>query len=114
VKFTPDGGSIQLSASADEAEVRISVRDTGVGIAPEDQARIFEEFQQAKHGRRVAESTGLGLTLAKRLVELHGGRLWVESALGSGSTFFFTLPTSHDSVEVLVASAVTSPKTLAH
>jgi len=113
VKFTPDGGSIQLSASADEAEVRISVRDTGVGIAPEDQARIFEEFQQAKHGRRLAESTGLGLTLAKRLVELHGGRLWVESAPGSGSTFFFTLPTSHDSVEVLVASAVTSPKTLA-
>ncbi len=113
VKFTPDGGSIQLSANADETEVRISVRDSGAGIAPEDQGRIFEEFQQAKHGRRMAESTGLGLTLAKRLVELHGGRLWVESVLGSGSTFFFTLPTRREALEVIVASAGTSPTTLA-
>ncbi len=92
VKFTPDGGSIHVSAHVDDGEVRISVQDTGVGIAREDQVRIFEEFQQAKHGRQMAESTGLGLTLSKRFVELHGGRIWVESTPGQGSTFSFTLP----------------------
>jgi len=67
------------------------VKDTGIGIAPDDQARIFQEFQQV--GReRSREGTGLGLTLSKRFVELHGGRIWVESATGKGSTFSFTLP----------------------
>ena len=92
VKFTPEGGSVQVSVSVDGSDIRVSVRDTGVGIAKDDQARIFEEFQQAKHGRQIAESTGLGLTLSKRFVELHGGRIWVESELGHGTTFFFTLP----------------------
>ena len=71
----------------------ISVRDTGVGIAPEDQEAIFEEFRQVggdHAGKR--EGTGLGLTLARKFVELHGGRIWVESAVGKGSTFTFTLP----------------------
>jgi signal transduction histidine kinase len=72
--------------------VRISVSDTGTGIAPEDQARIFEEFQQAAAGRERREGTGLGLALSKRLVELHGGRIWVDSEVGKGSTFVFTLP----------------------
>ena len=102
VKFTPDGGAIQLSAALTDDDVRISVRDTGAGIALEDQVRIFEEFRQARHGRKVEESTGLGLTLSKRFVELHGGRMWVDSELGKGSTFSFTLPR----VAVLVAPTV--------
>jgi signal transduction histidine kinase len=71
------------------------VSDTGIGIAPEDQERIFEEFRQV--GRDYAqkrEGTGLGLTLTKKFVEMHGGKLWVESELGKGSKFTFTLPTS--------------------
>jgi signal transduction histidine kinase len=92
VKFTPEGGSIVVHAQRLDGEVRVSVRDTGVGIALEDQAKIFEEFQQTATGARAEDSTGLGLTLAKRFIELHGGRLWVESQIGSGSTFTFSLP----------------------
>jgi signal transduction histidine kinase len=73
-------------------EVRVSVADTGPGIAAEDQARIFEEFQQTDVGARQPEGTGLGLALSKRLIELHGGRIWVDSELGSGSMFTFALP----------------------
>ncbi len=71
---------------------QVAVRDSGVGIAPADQAALFNEFAQADDGRRAAEGTGLGLGLTKRLVELHGGRIWVESQVGSGSTFTFALP----------------------
>jgi signal transduction histidine kinase len=92
VKFTPAGGSIDVSASRVDGEVRVSVADTGPGIAPEDQQRIFEEFQQAEAGKEQREGTGLGLALSKRLVELHRGRIWVDSGLGRGSTFTFTLP----------------------
>jgi signal transduction histidine kinase/DNA-binding response OmpR family regulator len=93
VKFTPDGGRVELSAGRADAEVQIAVRDSGIGIAQEDQDRIFEEFRQASHGSATThEGTGLGLALTKRFVELHGGRIWVESELGSGSTFTFTLP----------------------
>ncbi|HLQ05172.1 MAG TPA: GAF domain-containing protein [Verrucomicrobiae bacterium] len=91
VKFTPDGGRVNVRARAENGEVRVDVQDTGIGIAPEDQARVFEEFQQV--GReRSREGTGLGLTLSKRFVELHGGRISVESTPGKGSTFSFTLP----------------------
>jgi len=92
VKFTPPGGAVDVSASRVDGEVRVSVADTGPGIAPADQARIFEEFQQAAAGKEQGEGTGLGLALSKRLVELHGGRIWVESEPGKGSTFVFTLP----------------------
>jgi signal transduction histidine kinase len=92
VKFTPIGGAITLTARPSAAEIVISVQDTGTGIAPEDQARIFEEFQQTRSGQRVEASTGLGLTLARQFVELHGGRIWVESEVAKGSTFLFTLP----------------------
>ncbi len=92
VKFTSTGGRIDVRARRMDDEIRVSVRDTGLGIAPEDQARIFEEFQQTRTGARTEESTGLGLTLAKRFMELHGGRLWVDSELGKGSTFTFALP----------------------
>jgi signal transduction histidine kinase len=91
VKFTPDGGSVDIAARRQNGQIEIEVKDTGIGIAPEDQTRIFEEFRQV--GReRSREGTGLGLTLTKRLVELHGGRIWLESEPGKGSTFTFSLP----------------------
>jgi signal transduction histidine kinase len=92
VKFTPAGGAVDMQATQANGEVRISVADTGPGIAPEDHARIFEEFQQTEAGLQQREGTGLGLALSKRLVELHGGRIWVDSEPGKGSTFVFTLP----------------------
>jgi signal transduction histidine kinase len=93
VKFTPQGGHVDVSTHTDNGEVLVSVKDTGPGIDPDDQARIFEEFQQAKatNGER-PEGTGLGLALSKSLVELHGGRIWVDSEPGRGATFTFTLP----------------------
>jgi len=95
IKFTPDGGHVMLTARVEDGgrHVRVAVRDTGIGIAPEDQAKLFREFVQldAAPSRRY-EGTGLGLALSKRLVELHGGAIGVESALGQGSTFWFTLP----------------------
>ena len=93
VKFTPEGGTITVSATRGPAVVTLVVQDTGIGIAAEDQELIFEEFRQVGNDyTRKQEGTGLGLALARRLVVLHGGRLWVESALGNGSTFSFTLP----------------------
>jgi two-component system, NtrC family, sensor kinase len=95
VKFTPEGGRISLTAGRKNGLVEIAVTDTGVGIASEDQAAIFEEFRQVGSDEtRKQEGTGLGLTLAKKFVELHGGRIWVESEPGRGSTFTFTLPES--------------------
>jgi signal transduction histidine kinase len=93
VKFTPEGGRISIDARQLKGSVQISVSDTGIGIAPEDQARIFEEFRQVgSNHEHQSEGTGLGLTLAKKFVELHGGTIWVESEVGKGSTFTFTLP----------------------
>jgi len=93
VKFTPEGGSVCLGARRNGAAVEVWVTDTGVGIAPEDQARVFEEFRQVgADSARKAEGTGLGLALAKKFVELHGGTIRLESAPGRGSTFTFTLP----------------------
>jgi signal transduction histidine kinase len=97
VKFTPEGGRVGLTATTADGVVTISVRDTGIGIAPEDQAAIFEEFRQVgREDARKQEGTGLGLTLAKKFVELHGGRIWVQSQVGQGSTFSFTLPVRLD------------------
>jgi signal transduction histidine kinase len=93
VKFTPEGGRVGLTATAAEGGITIAVSDTGIGIAPEDQATIFEEFRQVgRDDARRQEGTGLGLTLAKKLVDLHGGRIWVQSQVGQGSTLTFTLP----------------------
>jgi signal transduction histidine kinase len=92
VKFTPAGGRIDVRAARVDGEIHVAVADTGPGIAPEDRDRIFEEFQQTDAGAQQHEGTGLGLALSKRLVELHGGRIWVESELGVGSRFVFTLP----------------------
>ena len=79
MKFTPAGGEVDVSATRVNGEVRVSVADTGPGIAPEDRDRIFEEFQQSETGVGHREGTGLGLALSKRFVELHGGRIWLES-----------------------------------
>ena len=92
IKFTPQGGRISVGATLREGGVEIGVTDTGIGIAPDDHQRIFEEFYQIRSGSRKPEGTGLGLALAKKFVELHGGRIWVKSQVGQGSTFIFTLP----------------------
>jgi signal transduction histidine kinase len=93
VKFTPEGGRISLKAGLTDGAVEIAVTDTGIGIAPEDQDAIFEEFRQVgSDDARKQEGTGLGLTLAKKFVELHGGRIRVQSEVGRGSTFTFTFP----------------------
>jgi len=93
VKFTPDGGRIDVSAQREDGNAVIAVHDTGIGIAQEDQAAVFEEFRQVgRDYTKKQEGTGLGLTLTKKFVELHGGRIWLESEPGKGSTFTFTIP----------------------
>jgi signal transduction histidine kinase len=93
VKFTPEGGRITIGALLANGSAEVSVADTGVGIADEHQEAIFEEFRQVGGDyARKREGTGLGLTLARKFVELHGGRIWVKSQVGQGSTFTFTLP----------------------
>jgi signal transduction histidine kinase len=96
VKFTPDGGRVDVSAKKFDGKVEVAVRDTGIGIAPEDQAAVFEEFKQVGRDElRKAEGTGLGLALTKRFVELHGGAIRLESTPGKGSTFTVSLPIRH-------------------
>jgi signal transduction histidine kinase len=92
VKFTPSGGSVVVATGRGAGETFVSVTDTGPGVAPKDRERIFEEFEQTELGARQGEGTGLGLALSRRLVELHGGRVWVERGPGGGSRFVFTLP----------------------
>jgi GAF domain-containing protein/anti-sigma regulatory factor (Ser/Thr protein kinase) len=93
VKFTPDGGRVDVCATRDTDKIEIAVKDTGIGIAPEDQAVVFEEFKQVGRDQlRKAEGTGLGLALTRRFVELHGGAIRLESTPGKGSTFTVSLP----------------------
>jgi K+-sensing histidine kinase KdpD len=92
VKFTSAGGSVDVIATRANGEVRVSVADTGPGIAEDDLGRIFEEFQQTEAGASQHEGTGLGLALSRRFVEMHGGRIWCDSEVGKGSTFVFTIP----------------------
>jgi signal transduction histidine kinase len=92
IKFT-DAGEIAIKAEANNGSFHVSVRDTGPGISSADQARLFQEFQQADNAiTRKKGGTGLGLAISKRIIEMHGGRIWVESQVGQGSTFAFTLP----------------------
>ena len=95
IKFTPDGGRITVAAATVNGGdfARIAVTDTGIGIAPEDQPKLFKEFSQLDaSASRKYEGTGLGLALSRRLVEMQGGTIGVESEIGKGSTFWFTLP----------------------
>jgi signal transduction histidine kinase len=102
IKFT-DKGEVVIRASAAEGSFAIAVRDTGHGVAEGDQTKIFEQFQQADNtATRKKGGTGLGLSISKRIIEMHGGRIWVESRLRQGSTFYFTLPVN---VEQQVASS---------
>jgi signal transduction histidine kinase len=81
-----------LRAAVSVGVAEISVTDNGVGIAPEEQEAVFEEFRQVGTASKKAEGTGLGLAISRKFIELHGGRIWVRSSLGSGATFVFTLP----------------------
>jgi GAF domain-containing protein len=92
LKFTPEGGRIDVAARVQDGAAEIAVADTGVGIALEDQEAVFEEFRQVGTADKKVEGTGLGLALSRKFIELHGGRIWVTSAVGVGSTFTFTLP----------------------
>ncbi len=102
IKFTPEGGRIDLAARLMDGQVRVDVRDTGPGIPPEEQKRIFEAFYRLRQSAKATEGTGLGLAITQRLVELHGGQLGLESQPGQGSCFYFSLP---------VALAVREPLT---
>jgi signal transduction histidine kinase len=96
LKFTPEGGRIDVQAAICDGMVEISVTDTGVGIALEDQMAVFEEFRQVGAASKKVEGTGLGLAISRKFVELHGGRIGVKSQVGIGSTFTFTLPLTID------------------
>jgi signal transduction histidine kinase len=94
MKFTPPHGRVTISSASNDADwVRVSVSDTGPGISADEYERIFDKFYQvAEIGGPKPKGTGLGLAISKTLVELHGGKIWVESKPGRGSTFYFTLP----------------------
>jgi signal transduction histidine kinase/CheY-like chemotaxis protein len=105
VKFTGDGGSVTVTAARAGDEAHVSVRDTGIGIEAGEQERIFEAFQRGGRAARTsAEGTGLGLTLSKRIVDLHGGRIWMESEPGVGSTFSFAIPLAGEPAAETAAS----------
>ena len=92
IKFT-DAGEVAIKAEANNGSFHVSVRDTGPGISAADQAKLFQEFQQADNAiTRKKGGTGLGLAISKRIIEMHGGKIWVKSQPGQGSTFAFTLP----------------------
>jgi signal transduction histidine kinase len=96
IEFTPEGGRIDVRAVPVDGFVEVSVSDTGVGIAPEDREAVFKEFRQVGASTTRQEGTGLGLTLCRKFVELHGGMIWVKSQVGVGSMFTFTIPIRSD------------------
>jgi len=92
IKFT-DAGEVVIKADASNGTFNLAVRDTGPGISTADQAKLFQEFQQVDNSKtRKKEGTGLGLAISKRIIEMHGRRIWIESQVGQGSTFFVMLP----------------------
>jgi len=108
VKFTPKGGRVEIDCCEDAALILVSITDTGIGIRPEDQQMIFEEFRQVEGtSQRAQEGTGLGLAITKRLVEQQGGKICLQSSPGKGSCFSFTLPSGHAVPETAVAGVPT-------
>ena len=102
VKYSPDGGTVTLASRAEGAFALISVTDTGLGIPPEEIGHVFERFRRVRSGAAQSiPGTGLGLTIVKQIVEMHGGKIWVESAVGHGSAFHFTIPLAADNVTSL-------------
>jgi signal transduction histidine kinase len=96
IKFT-DAGEVAIAAKTGDGQFNVSVRDTGPGISAGDQAKLFQEFQQADNSiTRKKGGTGLGLAISKRIIEMHGGRIWIDSTIGQGSTFSFTVPVRVD------------------
>ncbi|MFC2003316.1 sensor histidine kinase, partial [Chloroflexota bacterium] len=91
-KFTPSGGQITLRAKADSKNLLVEVQDTGRGVTKKDQSLLFNPYQQIEDGRFRYGGMGLGLALSKNLVELHGGKIWMKSQKGKGSTFSFSIP----------------------
>ena len=106
IKFTPEGGRIRIQAERREGEALISVRDTGRGIPEDVLPHIFERYWQPEETRH--QGAGLGLSIVKGIVEAHGGRIWVESRPGAGTTFFFTLP-GHERPEARAHQEETAP-----
>ena len=104
VKFTSEGGDVKVGATMSGGDLVVTVSDTGAGVAPEDRERIFESFQQGRRAPATQEGTGLGLTLCRRIVGLMGGRIWLESEVGVGSTFAFTVPTRLSGPDVATAT----------
>ncbi len=102
IKFTPKGGSIELGAHSVDGRVRVGVRDNGPGIPPDEQQRIFEAFYRLRESGKKTEGTGLGLAITHRLVELHGGELALDSEVGKGSCFYFSLPFAAEIPEALL------------
>jgi signal transduction histidine kinase len=95
IKYTPQAGSIKVAAKDDGDNVLVEISDTGIGIPQEELPKVFDEFYRATNARKVEEDgTGLGLSISKQIVERHGGRIWVQSNEGPGTTFRFTLPKS--------------------
>jgi signal transduction histidine kinase len=92
LKYTATGGLVRVAAERHVQDVHVRVTDTGIGIASSDYSRVFERFGRTEAGANVAAGTGLGLSICRAIVEAHGGRIWVESAVGEGSTFTFSLP----------------------
>jgi len=92
VKYSPDGGDINVTSSAHDGVVEISVRDHGMGIAPEFVQRLFSRYERYEKAGNKILGTGLGLAIARQIIEMHGGKIWVESELGKGADFRFTLP----------------------
>ena len=102
VKYSPDGGTVTLSSRTEDGFALVSVTDTGVGIPPDEISHVFERFRRVRSGAAQSiPGTGLGLTIVKQIVEMHGGKIWVESAVGHGSAFHFTLPLAAENVTPL-------------
>lgn len=113
-RFTQTGG-VTIAARLEQGEIRVVVQDTGIGIAPQDVSKVFEEFAQVDgSAARKHDGTGLGVPLSKRLIESHGGTMWLESQPGDGTTFYFTLPISSQAASSLAPSSVNAIKALAN